>query len=86
MARVAGVAGVSPVRLFRPDAAGAWAELPGAGKAVTTFGLEAWQLPELLALQVVEGTDAPASPDAAGGDGTTGDTPTVWLPVLPDLC
>lgn len=89
VARVPGVAGVSPVRLFAPDEQGRWVELPGVGKAVTRFTLEAWQLPELAALSVVEGVDAPASPlsgfDAGEGDGGA-NVSSLYLPVVPELC
>ncbi|HET8747466.1 MAG TPA: baseplate J/gp47 family protein, partial [Ramlibacter sp.] len=95
VARVAGVAGVSPVRLFEKKD-GVFAELPGAGKAVTTLTLEPWQLPELSALAVVEGVDAPGSVEApfAGGSGSSGDSdsgggsdgPALYLPVVPELC
>ncbi len=86
VARVPGVAGVSPVRLFVPHAPPAvgWDELPGAGKAVTRFTLEPWQLPELRALAVAEGTDAPGSPDDGSVAATGG--PTIHLPVVPDVC
>jgi len=82
VARVAGVAGVSPVRVFEKKT-GVFTELPGAGKAVTTLTLDPWQLPELSAVVVVEGVDAPASVDApfAGNDG-----PALYLPVVPEFC
>jgi predicted phage baseplate assembly protein len=82
VARVAGVAGVSPVRVFEKKN-GVFAELPGAGKVVTTLTLDPWQLPELSAVVAVEGVDAPASVDApfAGSDG-----PALYLPVVPEFC
>lgn len=90
VARVAGVAGVSPVRLFEKNKDGAFVELPGAGKVVTTLTLDPWQLPELTAVAVVEGVDAPASvesPFGAGGAGGAGaDGPALYLPVVPELC
>lgn len=60
VARVPGVAGVSPVNLFQVKD-GRFAAVGGAGKIVSTFPLQAWELPELIALAVVEGTDAPTS-------------------------
>lgn len=84
VARVAGVAGVSPVRLFE-NRAGAFVELPGAGKAVTTLALAPWQLPELTALAVVEGVDAPASVEAPFGS-AAGGGPALFLPVVPEFC
>lgn len=83
VARVPGVAGVSPLRLFE-DRGGGFVELAGAGKAVTTLTLEAWQLPELTAVVVVDGVDAPDSvttPFAPAADGSA-----LYLPVVPDVC
>lgn len=84
-ARVPGVSGVSAVRLFvRTTVLGkvAYVELPGAGKTVTTCALDAWELPELTALLVVEGIDAPASvvEPFAVADGA------VAVPVVPEVC
>lgn len=84
VARVAGVAGVSPVNLFGLQD-GKFVNVGGPGKAVSTITLEPWELPELTGLAVVEGTDAPASVAApyarvAGGDGT------VAVPVVPETC
>jgi len=84
VARVAGVAGVSPVRVFE-SRDGAFVELAGAGKAVTTLTLARWQLPELTALAVVEGVDAPASLDAPFG-AAAGDGAALFLPVVPEFC
>jgi predicted phage baseplate assembly protein len=84
VARVAGVAGVSPVRVFEGKD-GVFTELPGAGKAVTTFTLDPWQLPELAAVVVTEGVDAPGSvtsPYAQSGQ----DGAALYLPVVPELC
>jgi hypothetical protein len=86
VARVAGVAGVSPVRLFARNGDGAFVELPGVGKQVSTFTLEAWQLPELSALAVVEGVDAPASLESPFGVPGCGDGPALYLPVVPEVC
>jgi predicted phage baseplate assembly protein len=86
VARVAGVAGVSPVRLFEKHAGGAFVELPGVGKQLSTFVLEAWQLPELSALAVVEGVDAPASVDAPFAAPGAADVPALYLPVVPEVC
>lgn len=96
VARVDGVAGVSPVRLFEEQPEGGYLELPGEGKALTLFDIEDWQLPELTALAVIEGVDAPASVTRNGdggeagsgtgtGTGSSGST-TVYLPVVPELC
>ncbi len=84
VARVAGVAGVSPVRLFE-SRDGQFIELPGAGKVVTTLTLDPWQLPELTALVVTEGVDAPTSLESPFGSGGQ-DGPALYLPVVPELC
>jgi predicted phage baseplate assembly protein len=83
VARVQGVAGVAPVRLFKL-AGGRYVELPGAGKAVTTFTLNAWELPELTALTVVEGVSSPASVTSPFGPAVGDDV--VILPVVPEVC
>jgi predicted phage baseplate assembly protein len=87
VARVPGVAGVSPVNLFEVRA-GRFAAVAGAGKAVSTFTLDAWELPELVALAVVEGTDAPASVEAPYGtlDGDGADGAAVAVPVAREKC
>ena len=84
VARVPGVAGVSPVRVFE-NRSGKFVELPGTGKAVTTLKLDPWQLPELTALIVTEGIDAPESVDSPFGGSAQGG-PAVYLPVVPELC
>jgi predicted phage baseplate assembly protein len=81
VARVPGVGGVSPIRLFEMKN-GRFAEIAGAGKALSTFVLETYELPELTALMVTEGLDAPASlatPSDGGGN-------AVYVPVVPEVC
>lgn len=82
VARVAGVAGVSPVRVFQKKD-GVFAELPGVGKAVTTLTLDPWQLPELTAVVVIDGIDAPGSVDSPFA---TNDGSALYLPVVPEFC
>ncbi|MBK6850912.1 MAG: putative baseplate assembly protein [Burkholderiales bacterium] len=85
VARVAGVAGVSPVRLFE-GRDGVFTELPGAGKSLTTYTLDPWQLPELTAVVVVEGLDAPASVTSPFAPATSSGGTALYLPVVPALC
>jgi predicted phage baseplate assembly protein len=86
VARVAGVAGVSPVRVFE-NQGGVFVELTGVGKVVTTLSLEPWQLPELTAVLVVEGVDAPDSVLSAADTGSANASASaIYLPVVPDLC
>jgi predicted phage baseplate assembly protein len=84
VARVAGVAGVSPVRLFERQREGGFVELPGVGKVPSLLLLEPWQLPELVVLAVVEGVDAPAELESAQGqaDGES----ALYLPIVAELC
>jgi predicted phage baseplate assembly protein len=83
VARVAGVAGVSPVRLFEIHS-GRFVELGGPGKALSTFSLERFELPELTALMVTEGLEAVGSLTAPFGSGTGGNA--VYVPVVPEAC
>ncbi|MCB8745466.1 baseplate J/gp47 family protein [Rhodoferax sp. U2-2l] len=85
VARTPGVAGVSPVRLFEAKD-GVYTELPGIGKAVTTLTLEPWQLPELSAVVVTEGVDAPASVTSPFDDPVATRQTALALPVVPTLC
>jgi hypothetical protein len=87
VARVPGVQGVSPVRLFERALVGGkqrYVELPGSGKVVTVCTLAAWELPELTALLVTEGTTAPDSVTepygSAVGQGV------VVVPIVPEVC
>jgi predicted phage baseplate assembly protein len=82
VARVAGVSGASAARLFERRN-GVYTELPGAGKSLTTFTLAPWELPELTALTVLEGIDAPASVTQPYGSPSGNE---VFLPVVPELC
>lgn len=87
VARVPGVAGVSPVRLFALDKNGRWAELAGAGRALTTFKVERYELPELTALVVTEGVEAVGSLTAPfGKGGGKGGGNSVYVPVVPEVC
>jgi len=83
VARVPGVAGVSPVRLF-DLLDGHFVEIAGAGKALSTFSLAPYELPELQALVVTEGLDAVSSLTLPFGGG--GGSGAVFVPVVPELC
>lgn len=84
VARISGVVGVSPLRLFEQGANGGFTELPGAGKIPTTLLLQPWQLPELVALAVIEGVDAPTSPELPHSPSSA--AAALFLPVVPELC
>lgn len=86
VARVAGVSGVSPVSLFR-ERDHAWEPMaPGERCGPVAIELEPWQLPELLSVVVVEGSQPPTdlrgapNPFAAEAEGT------VAVPVVPEVC
>lgn len=91
VARVAGVEGVSMPRLFQRDAAGAWNIVqPEHTCDPTEITLKKWQLPELLEVVVVAGTESPEDLDSrqrgtggAAGGGTGGD---IAVPVVPEVC
>ena len=76
---MAEVTAVNELRLFRPDGE-RWLD---AGNGLA---LEAWQLPELLAVLVTVGAHAAASP-AAAPDPWRADKPAgIALPVVPEFC
>jgi predicted phage baseplate assembly protein len=94
VARVPGVAGVSAVNLFAMDQ-GKLVNVGGPGKAVSTFTVDPWELPELVALAVVEGIQAPDSveapfgrgaPGGGAGDGTGEGGGQIAVPVVRELC
>jgi len=96
VARVEGISGVSGVHLFRQNSQGRW-ELHTLNDTISSLTLEHWQLPELLAVTVVEGDLVPDElmDDETGIPGTTGGTtgeasgggPTIIpIPVVPESC
>ncbi len=83
-ARVPGVAAVAPVKLFARPASGAWRQLPRDGLDRASLPLLAWQLPELLALAVVDGTVAPDALQAPAGPADADGA--IPVPVVPRVC
>lgn len=86
IARVPGVDGVATPRLFRRNADGGWTPVTVAHECdPAEIQLRKWQLPELLDVLVVEGTDTPdridASASAGGGGGHD-----IAIPVVPEVC
>jgi hypothetical protein len=89
-ARVEGVAATTDVRLFdaEPGSAAAgrirWRELNANADGRVRKTLEAWQLPELLAVAVIDGDRAPTPDDVmappADGDAAAG------VPIVPEVC
>lgn len=81
-ARVAGVDTVSLPRLFTRGAGQkTWQAIGADATGRVLLPLQPWQLPELLAVVVAEGTDSP--PDIQPTPAGTG---TVALPVVPETC
>ncbi len=96
VAQVSGVATVAGVNLFRrpPSAAApqqAWQRVArGQPCDPVAITLEAWQLPELLAVAVSSDGLVPDAPGGRGGAGTEagggGEAGGVALPVVPESC
>jgi len=80
--RVQGVDTVAPPRLFtRSDGETGWRAIgPDAGGRVQ-LPLQPWQLPELLAVVVTEGTDSPTDVQP-----TPSGAALVAVPVVPEVC
>ncbi len=92
VARVAGVRTVKGVNIFRKNNLGQWQLHTVSAVSLT---LEDWQLPELLAVSVVDGEELPQSLDdeadaGTGISGTDGDagpsTVVIPIPVVPESC
>ncbi len=87
ISRVAGVLEVSGLNLFVRDAAAEtadWRLLPrNTADGTQTLALSAWQLPELLAVAVMDG-DAPRDLKALPNPFAQGNA--VAVPVVPELC
>ena len=80
-ARVEGVVATTDVTLFT-RAGRNWNVVPAAaGRA--RIDLAAWQLPELVGLNVLEGDAAPTSPDDGGRP--PGDD-SIAVPIVPEVC
>lgn len=87
VARVEGVDEIGGLQIFlRRD--NAWVAAPGSGRAGQgsdqEITLSPWQLPELLAVVVVEGDQPPASLRALPNPHASADA--VAVPVVPELC
>jgi predicted phage baseplate assembly protein len=83
VARVRGVRKVTGINLF-VDAGGQWKVVTAnAGTGAQQLALDAWQLPELLSIVVVEDEDSVPGElknAPAGGDGA------IPIPVIPEVC
>lgn len=88
VSRVAGVAEVTGLNLFaRQGDPGSedWALLPRNNTgAQQTLELQAWQLPELLSIVVIEGSSAPSNLRAVPNPFAQANA--VAVPVVPELC
>ncbi len=84
VARVAGVDEIRGLKLFQRHNDD-WQILPGgAGDGSQSLALQAWQLPELLAVVAVDGQDAPT--DLRGVPNPFAQANAVAVPVVPELC
>jgi predicted phage baseplate assembly protein len=82
IARVPGVRAVAPVHLFSLAKSGAWEAVGEDSTGRAILGLESWQLPNLAARVVAEGSSASISlKPAASGPGNG-----IAVPVVPELC
>ena len=82
VARTKGVLEVAGVSLFQKRGEAWEAVAQSGGGGVARLRLEAWQLPELLSVVVVEGdapTDLSGVPNPFAGDG-------IPIPVVPEVC
>jgi hypothetical protein len=90
MARVAGVRSTGGVLLFARDAAAGFALLPVETGGAQQLRLEAWQLPELLAVELAVGADRPPETltgiAAGGGAPAGGGEGSVPIPIVPEVC
>lgn len=101
IARVDGVEGVAIPRLFRRTGLGTWGAVTVAHECEPAeVRLQKWQLPELLDVVVVEGTESPEVLDVRGGASGTGGIGgasgtggtggagviDIAIPVVPEVC
>jgi hypothetical protein len=84
VSRVAGVDELRGLSLFQQQN-GDWQRLPAiAADGAQILALQAWQLPELMAILVVDGPSAPADLRALPNPFAEADA--VAVPVVPELC
>jgi len=88
VSRVPGVREVTGLKLFgrnRLPEGDRWRPIPQSRRGgAATLELEAWQLPELLSVIVVQGPDAPDTLDALPNPFS--DEHAVAVPVVPEVC
>ena len=84
VSRVAGVDELRGIQLFQQHN-GEWQRLPAiAADGAQILTLQAWQLPELMSIIVVDGPSAPA--DLSALPNPFADPDAVAVPVVPELC
>ncbi|MGK7889723.1 MAG: putative baseplate assembly protein [Leptolyngbyaceae cyanobacterium] len=96
IARVTGISRVNGVRLFtRTEATAPWtsiAPMQSGAFAPATMTLESWQLPELLSVVTVVGSDIPTDLNRVSqmGGNQSGRTQSgdggIFVPVVPEVC
>ncbi len=82
IARVPGTRAVAPVRLFTLKPSGAWASVPEDSTGRAILPLEQWQLPDLAALAVGEGSSAASRLTPMPEVSENG----IAVPIVPELC
>jgi hypothetical protein len=84
VSRVAGVDELRGINLFQQHG-GEWQRLPAiAADGAQILALQAWQLPELMSIIVVDGPSAPVDLNALPNP--FADADAVAVPVVPELC
>lgn len=84
IARVEGVESVATPHLFRRRSDESWEKIAAAHDCdPTEIAIAKWQLPELLDVIVVTGTD---SPDTIQARGAGAQGPDIAIPVVPEVC
>ncbi len=89
-ARVPGVAATTDVQLFREHSrqpgAPRWQRVAFDAQERARITLERWQWPELLAVSVIEGDSAAASPDGDAGSALPDGSGGAAVPLVPEVC
>jgi predicted phage baseplate assembly protein len=88
VAQVPGISEVRGVKLFQRDAAGSrWALVTStSANGAFAIALDSWQLPELLAVLVLDGADAPSDPERLPNPFIDAGTTGVGIPLKLEVC
>ncbi len=87
VARVDGVDGVAPIRFYRKEKGNAaWQDMKRDMHLRTFLSLDPWQLPELLDVVVIEGSEADPSAIINSANSSGSGSAGVAIPVVPEFC